>query len=128
MQQSIPKIILNLSLLPSASVAINLELQQIIQFCKMFQYSEEVFYPEKQKLKFDHFSEFIQYPLPLIGYEMQCFFTSRNFPKCHSKKILIAKVATGKVEQALRPVLNLIFYHFNCSERLLKSHHVFSYQ
>ena len=29
-----------------------------------------------------------------------------------------------KVEQALRPVLNLIFYHFNCSERLLKSHHV----
>ena len=27
--------------------------------------------------------------------------------------------------QALRPVLNLIFYHFNCSERLLKSHHVF---
>ena len=31
------------------------------------------------------------------------------------------------VEQALRPVLNLIFYHFNCSERLLKSHHVFSY-
>ena len=27
--------------------------------------------------------------------------------------------------QVLRPVLNLIFYHFNCSERLLKSHHVF---
>ena len=25
----------------------------------------------------------------------------------------------------LRPVLNLIFYHFNCSERLLKSHNVF---
>ena len=35
------------------------------------------------------------------------------------------KVATGKVEQALRLVLNLIFYHFNCSERLLKSHRVF---
>ena len=38
---------------------------------------------------------------------------------------LESKVATGKVEQALRPVLNLIFYHSNCSERLLKSHHVF---
>ena len=38
---------------------------------------------------------------------------------------MLAKVATGKVEQALRPVLNLIFCHFNCSERLLKSHHVF---
>ena len=36
-----------------------------------------------------------------------------------------SKVATGQVEQALRPVLNLIFYHINCSERLLKSHHVF---
>ena len=31
------------------------------------------------------------------------------------------------VEQALRPVLNLIFYHFNCSERILKFHHVSSY-
>ena len=38
-----------------------------------------------------------------------------------------SKVATGKVEQALRPVLNLIFYHFNWSEPLLKFHHVFSY-
>ena len=35
------------------------------------------------------------------------------------------KVATGSVEQALRPVLNFIFYHFNCSEHLLKSHYVF---
>ena len=35
------------------------------------------------------------------------------------------KVVTGQVEQALRPVLNLIFHHFNCSERLFKSHHVF---
>ena len=37
----------------------------------------------------------------------------------------LGKVATGYVEQALRLVLNLIFYNFNCSERLLKSHHVF---
>ena len=27
----------------------------------------------------------------LVGYEMQCFFTSWNSPKCHSEKILIAK-------------------------------------
>ena len=37
----------------------------------------------------------------------------------------LSEVATGKVEQALRPVLNLIFCRFNFSERLLKSHHVF---
>ena len=24
----------------------------------------------------------------LVGYEMQCFFTSRNSPKCHSRKNL----------------------------------------
>ena len=42
-----------------------------------------------------------------------------------STKFHLPKVATGQVEQALRPVLNLIFYHFNCSERLLKSYHVF---
>ena len=29
----------------------------------------------------------------------------------------------GYVEQALRPILNLVF-NFNCSKRLLKSHHV----
>ena len=31
----------------------------------------------------------------------------------------------NEVEQALKPVLNLIFYHFNCSEGVLKFHHVF---
>ena len=30
-------------------------------------------------------------------------------------------------EKLSEPVLNLIFYHFNCSEHLLKFHHVFSY-
>ena len=24
----------------------------------------------------------------LVGYQMQCFFTSLNFPKCHSRKNL----------------------------------------
>ena len=37
----------------------------------------------------------------------------------------LVKVAKSQVEQALRLVLNLTFYNFNCSERLLKSHHVF---
>ena len=40
----IPKIILDLSPSP-ASVAITLELQKIIQFCKKFQYYEELLYP-----------------------------------------------------------------------------------
>ena len=56
--------ILNLSSLPSASVAITLELQKIIQFCKKFQYSEELLYPEKQKSKFRPFFRIYTVPPP----------------------------------------------------------------
>ena len=30
-------------------------------------------------------------------------------------------LCAARVEQALRPALNLTFYHFNCAERVLKS-------
>ena len=32
----------------------------------------------------------------------------------------------AKVEQALRPALNLIFHRFNCVQRVLKSQHILS--
>ena len=90
MQQSIPKIILNLSPSPSASVAITLELQKIIQFCKKFQYSEELLYPEKQKSKFRPFFRIYTVPppppLPLKGV-LHVHFTLLRLTTCFDSSI-----------------------------------------
>ena len=40
--------------------------------------------------------------------------------------VRLSVLCTAKIEQPLRPALNLIFYHFNCARRVLKSQHSLS--
>ena len=39
---------------------------------------------------------------------------------------IIATICAVKVEQTLRPTLNLIVYHFNCAESVFKSQYTLS--